>query len=79
MKRSLSKLLAILLIISLVPVSFCACGDITRQSEGSNSDTKTASELKIGLLVERLGDNSQFVIKLIGVFYLYISPITQNA
>lgn len=58
MKRSLSKLLAILLTISLVPVFFCACGNTAQQSEGSNSDTKTASELKIGLLVERLGDNS---------------------
>ena len=58
MKRPLSKLLAILLSILGILASFCACnapqGDANTKTPGSSA----ASELKIGLLVERLGDNS---------------------
>ena len=60
MKHSLIRLLAVLCVISLILASFCACAkkdtaDIPQNGSEVPSD---ASELHIGLLVERLGDNS---------------------
>lgn len=60
MKRSLIRLLAVLCVVSLIMASFCACAkkDAGVVPQAGNETTPDASALRVGLLVERLGDNS---------------------
>lgn len=60
MKHSLIKLFAVLCAIFLIMASFCACTG-TNEADNTVADGGTPAEtsnLRVGLLVERLGDNS---------------------
>lgn len=58
MKHNVLKLLAIIIVLSLTVAFFCACSNPAADEPKSADTQKAAADLSVGLLVERLGDNS---------------------